>query len=170
MNEHDFELDRFQAKHAARYRKFLVVVDDSPECQLAIRFACGRAAHTIGGRLLLFHCVRPGEFQHWMGVADRMREEARAETEALMRAVADEVYRHVGLYSEIVIAEGEAKEELMAVLQQDTDIFVLILGAHPTDDPGPLVRHFTGAVAGRLPCPVVIVPGAMTMERIDAMV
>lgn len=170
MIDHDFELDRFQAEHAVEYRKFLVVVDDSPECRLAIRFAGGRAAHTIGGRIVLFHCVPPGEFQHWMGVADTMREEARAEVEALMRRVADEVYHHVGLYSEIIIAEGEANEALIQVLREDADIFALILGAHATDDPGPLVKHFTGAVAGRLPCPVVVVPGAMTPDRIDAMV
>lgn len=170
MIDHDFELDRFQAEHAVRYRKFLVVVDDTPECRLALRFAGGRAAHTIGGRVVLFHCVPPGEFQHWMGVADMMREEARAEVEALMRSVAEDVYRHVGLYCEIIIAEGEAKQALMDVLREDHDIFALILGAHPTDDPGPLVKYFTGAVAGRLPCPVVIVPGTMTADRIDAMV
>ena len=57
-------------------RVFLVVVDDTEEMKVALRFACRRAAHT-GGRVALLYVVESSEFQHWMSVGDLMREEAR---------------------------------------------------------------------------------------------
>ena len=47
------------------------------------------------------------------------------------------------------------------------DIAALVLGAAPAGDPGPLVAHFTGKDAGALPCPVMIIPGSLTDERLE---
>ena len=142
-----------------RLRKLLVVVDGSPESKVAIRFAAARAAHITGGELILFHCIRPGEFQHWVAVADRMREEAYEEAEALLREVAERLHSYCGVSPEIVIVEGEPKD----------DIFGLVLGAGVQGEPGPLVDYFTGAEVGDLPCPVMLVPGTMSYEQVDSM-
>lgn len=56
-------------------RKFLVVLDDSPECQNAMRFAAMRAARTNGGVVVLA-IIPPDAIQHGIGVADLMRQEA----------------------------------------------------------------------------------------------
>lgn len=165
-----FALDRFQEAHKALHRKFVVVVDDSPECRLAIRFASGRAAHTLGGRVTLFKALPKMRFMHWMAAEDVARDEAWAEAEELVKSLADQIYDHVGLYSEVVIMEGDAKERLLDLLQGDPDVFALILGAGTGGSPGPLVDYFSGEVSGDLPCPVVIVPGGLSDERIDMMV
>ncbi|MFZ5609418.1 MAG: universal stress protein [Pseudomonadota bacterium] len=171
MNSSSFALDRLQAAQGARHRKFVVVVDDSPECALAIRFAAGRAAHTIGGRVMLFYVLPRVDFMHWMAVEDVMRDEAWTQAEALMTHLAECIYQHVGLYSEVQIREGDAAEQLLEVLRRDPDVFALILGASAEGkSPGPLVDYFSGEIAGSLPCPVVIVPGSLSQERIDAMV
>ena len=65
-------------------RKFLVVLDDSRECLNAMRFAAMRAAKT-GGGVQILSIIPPEEFQHWIGVADIMRAEARERIEALLR-------------------------------------------------------------------------------------
>jgi len=155
---------------AERPRSFLVAVDDSDEAKLAIRFAAGRAAHVEGGGIILFHALAPGDFQHWMAVAERMREEAMAEAKAMLEDIAAKVYVYSGVKPEIVIREGEPKEELLNFLKERDDLFALILASSPAGEPGPLVEYFSGPLVASLPCPVVIVPGSLDPETIDQMV
>ena len=68
---------------AQRKRKFLVVVDKSPEHKKALRYAARRAQHT-GGLVSLLIVVSPSDFQHWRSVEDAMREEALNEAERLL--------------------------------------------------------------------------------------
>jgi len=164
------ELERFQQSHAALNRKFIVVVDDSPECERAIHFASGRAAHTIGGRVSLFRALPKAHFMHWVAAEDMARDEAWAEAEELMTSLATRIHDHVGLYSEVIIHEGDPKEGLMELLAGDDEVFALILGAKTGGSPGPLVEYFSGEVSGNLPCPVVIVPGGLDPDHIDMMV
>jgi len=162
--------DRIVFRPDCPVRRFLVVVDDSPESRLAVRFAAGRAAHVGGGRLVLFHVIPPTDFEHWVAVADRMREEALDEAEDLVGRIADELKAEWGITPEIVVREGQPREMLRDYVQECPHLFALILGANSGNDPGPLVEYFSGPVAGSLPCPVVIVPGGMTAEQIDAIV
>nr|WP_281501660.1 universal stress protein [Kordiimonas laminariae] len=151
-----------------RQRKLIVVVDDSPESKVAIRFAAARAAHITGGGLILFHCIRPSEFQHWVAVADRMREEAIEEAEELLNGVSTKLHEYCGISPSIHIAEGEPKDELRKYIKEHGDVFGLVLGAGPEGEPGPLVDYFTSEV-GDMPCIVMLVPGSMTFEQVDAM-
>jgi hypothetical protein len=153
-----------------RKRKFLVVIDDSPECKKAMRFASGRASHVEGGGLVLFHVLPDVEFQHWMGVADRMKEEAFEEAELLIKKFADEVFEYCGVHAEIVIREGNNREELEKYVQETDDLFALFLGACSEGDVGPLVHYFAGELVGHLKCPVVVVPGGLEDALIDELV
>jgi hypothetical protein len=47
------------------------------------------------------------------------------------------------------------------------EIAALVLGAAPSGSPGPLVAHFTGTDAGKLPCPVMIIPGSLDDVRLE---
>jgi len=152
-----------------RKRRFVVVMDDSPEAQVSLKFAAARAAHVDGGTLVIFNVVPPGEFHHWKAVGDRMQEESRKETRDLLKSVAAFVEEEYDIEPEIVIREGNPKEELQKYMTKTRDLFALFLGAHPEGDPGPLVDYFSGPLCGSLSCPVVIVPGCMTDEDIDEM-
>ena len=66
-------------------RVFLVVVDDSEELHQALYFACRRAKR-LNGRIALMYCIRPAEFQHFAGVGELMREEAREQAENMLGA------------------------------------------------------------------------------------
>src|ERR1700751_3340488 len=92
-----------------RPRKFLVVIDKTPESQVALRFATRRAQHT-GGRVTLMSPATPGEFQQWRGVAEIMRDEARAEAEALLHAAAKTANDLSGIIPELVIPFGTVAE------------------------------------------------------------
>ena len=147
-------------------RKFLVVLDDSRECLNAIRFAARRAAHT-GGAVTVLAVIPPEEFQHWIGVGDLMRAEARERIEAHYEVFARWMRTRPGVEPELVIREGEAVEEILAQIREDPDIAVLVLGAGTdTGGPGPLVTQLSRA-SGSLPVPVTIVPGDLPRDRLD---
>ena len=149
-----------------RVRKFLVVIDKTPECQVALRFATRRAQHT-GGRVTLMCPATPGEFQQWRGVEEIMKDEAHAEAEALLHAAAKVVNDLSGILPELVIPYGTVTECLAKLLKDDKDISILVLASGAgKEGPGPLVAMFTGAVQA---IPVTIVPGTFDDAAIDAM-
>ena len=94
-------------------RKFLVVLDDSRECLNAMRFAALRAAHT-GGGVQILSIIPPEEFQHWMGVADLMRAEARERIEAHFEVFAKWMRDKQGVNPELIIREGDPVTEILA--------------------------------------------------------
>lgn len=148
-------------------RKFLVVLDDSRECLNAMRFAAMRAAHT-GGGVAILSVIAPEEFNHWIGVGDLMRQEARERIEAHFEVFAKWMRDKQGIDPELVIREGEAVPEIIAHVQDDPEIGVLVLGAASSKKgPGPLVTQLTRN-AGTLPVPITIVPGDLSKERLEA--
>ena len=148
-------------------RKFLVVLDDTRECLNAMRFAALRAAKTQGGVQIL-SIIPPEEYQHWMGVADLMRAEARERIEAHFEVFAKWMRDRHGVNPELVIREGDPEAEILAQVREDTQVGVLVLGAnHEKSGPGPLVTALTRS-AGTLPVPITIVPGAMSKERLES--
>jgi nucleotide-binding universal stress UspA family protein len=150
-----------------RPRKFLVVVDNTPECRVAIRFAARRAQHT-GGRVTLLCVAEPGEFQQWKGVEEIMREEAREEAEKRAYAAATQINELTGIISEAVIVHGRTTDCLLALIKEDKDISILILAAGTAKEgPGPLVSMVVGP--GAYAIPVTIVPGGLSGEAIDAL-
>ncbi len=148
-------------------RKFLVVLDDSRECLNAMRFAAMRAAHTQAGVEILA-VIPPEEFNHWIGVGDIMREEQRERIEAHFQVFAKWMRDKQGIDPELVIREGEPADEIIAQVQADATIGVLVLGAATgKKGPGPLVTQLT-KTAGSLPIPITIVPGDLSKERLEA--
>ncbi|MFN4159589.1 MAG: universal stress protein [Gemmobacter sp.] len=148
-------------------RKFLVVLDDSRECLNAMRYAALRAAHT-GAGVVILSVVPPEEFQHWMGVADLMRAEARERIEAHFEVFAKWMRDRQGVNPALVIREGDPVTEILAQVREDPQIGILVLGAATEKSgPGPLVTAMTRS-SGSLPIPLTIVPGDMSKERLEA--
>lgn len=149
-------------------RVFLVVVDETEEMRVALRFAALRARST-GGKVALLYVVEPSDFQHWMSVGDLMREEARSEAEQVLQRLAAEVSELAGSLPVLYVREGDRRDQLLALLDEEPDISILVLGASTGKrGPGPLVSAMTSKFLGRLHIPVTIVPDTMTVEEIDA--
>ncbi len=148
-------------------RKFLVVLDDSRECLNAMRFAALRAAHT-GAGVQILSVIPPEEFQHWIGVADIMRQEARERIVAHFEVFAKWMRDRQGIDPELVIREGEPVNEILSQIREDSQIGILVLGAGTDKSgPGPLVTQLSRS-SGNLPIPITIVPGEMSKERLEA--
>lgn len=155
-------------RHTAGDRVFLVVVDETEEMNVALRFACRRAGHT-GGRVALLYVIEPADFQHWQAVGDLMREEARTEAEQVLQRHAARVNELVGALPVLFAREGNVREQLLQLLDEEPTISILVLGANTgSRGPGPLVSALTGKLVGKLRVPLTIVPGNLTDEEIDS--
>lgn len=149
-------------------RIFLVVVDETEEMRVALRFACRRARNT-GGRVALLYVIEPSDFQHWQAVGDLMREEARSEGEQLLQKLAAQVNKLAGNIPALHVREGKVRDELMKLLEEEPSISILVLGANTgSRGPGPLVSALTGKLVGKLRVPLTIVPGNLSDEAVDA--
>jgi nucleotide-binding universal stress UspA family protein len=147
-------------------RKFLVVIDKTPECAVALRFATRRAQHT-GGRVTLMCAAPLPDFQQWRGVEEIMRDEAHAEAESMLHAAAKTVNELSGILPELVIPYGPVTDCLTQLLKEDAAISILVLASGTAKEgPGPLVSMFGVGVQA---IPVTIVPGNYTDEQIDAL-
>ena len=149
-------------------RKFLTVIDGTPECERAVHYA-GRRAKNSNGGLVLLYVIPDGDFQQWLGVEEIMRAEARDEAEASMARAAQTVRETIGIDPEIVIREGTAAEQILAFIEEDNDVAILVLAAGSSKEgPGPLVSLIAGRSAA-FPIPVTVLPDTLTNEEIDAL-
>lgn len=154
---------------SARPRIFLVVVDDSEEMRVALRYAALRARHT-GGRLALLYVIEPSDLQQWIAIETLMREERREAAEALLLKLSSEVADLCGNLPILHIREGRRRDELLALLEEEPDISVLVLAAGTgAEGPGPLVTHLVGKMSGKMRVPVTVVPGSLSDAQIAAL-
>ena len=144
-------------------RTYLVVIDDSPEARVALRFAARRAAKT-GGEVDILAVVEPQDFVQWGGVQHAIEEEQRLR---IVAASVGEIMSSAGITPEIVVRPGDPVAAVRGHIGTRQDIAALVLGAAPSGKPGPLVAHFTGNDAGKLPVPVMIIPGGLSDEQLE---
>jgi len=148
-------------------RTFLVVVDESSELQNALYYAC-RRAHMTGGRVALLHVIEPGEIQSWAMVDDMFRQERRHNAELLLQRYGAVVAEATGRVPVLHLREGNRCDALLALIDEDRDLSILVLGAATgSDGPGPLINHLVQKAVTRLRIPLVIVPGWLTPEELD---
>ncbi|MHA1189490.1 MAG: universal stress protein [Alphaproteobacteria bacterium] len=157
-----------RASEAGHSRKFLVVIDESPECARAAVYAAKRAART-GGGLAMLYVIEPGDFQHWLGAEDIRRAEAMEEADEILHRYSDMVREASNIEAEVVIREGRRADEVINAIDEDEDISVLVLGAsEASEGPGPLISAIAGKGSSIFPIPVTIVPGTLSDEAMDA--
>ena len=147
-------------------RTYLVVIDETDEAGVALRFATRRAAKT-GGTVQILAIVEPVEFVAFGGVQATMEDEARDHAEAIVESAAGAIVEETGIQPSILVRTGHAIPLIRDVLFEDPNVVALVLAAAATGAPGPLVAHFAGVEAGSLPCPVMIVPGGLDDEALD---
>ena len=159
-----------EARPKSKTRVLLCVVDETEEVSVALEFAALRARRQNGRVALVYILDPPSGFQHWATVADLMKEEARDEAEQKLQRAAAYVQRWSGSYPIFYIRDGSPAEEVVQLIEEEPDISILILGAAVgPQGPGPLVSTLAGKMVGRLRVPLVIVPGNLSDEDLDAL-
>jgi nucleotide-binding universal stress UspA family protein len=145
---------------------YLVVMDETEEAVIALRWAARRAARG-GGGVVILALIPPQEFVEWSGVQAAIEEEARLRAEAMVLQASGAIIEEAGIRPSIVVREGEPVKLITEMLRDNEDIAALVLGAAAEGGPGPLVSHFAGSAAGTLPCPLVLVPARLGDEALD---
>lgn len=150
-------------------RKFLVVVDDSPELGAALAYASRRARST-GGHVVLLRALPGGSDEHWSGVREEIRRQQREEAESLLTRLGEKVAETSGATPVYLIEEGDPQAAIRKAVGDDPDIKILILAAGANGrGPGPLISAVLkqGAAFTGRKLPVTIVPGELTDEEIQ---
>ncbi len=154
------------SREAGHRRKFLAVIDETPECGRAVAYAARRAKNT-GGSLILLFVIDDSDFQQILGVGEIMRSDAQDRARTALEKFAATVRADQGIEPEISIREGETAEELMCLIEEDQDIAILVLAAGSgKEGPGPLVQSLAGR--SQFPIPVTVIPAGMSDDDIDA--
>lgn len=155
------------SREAGHRRKFLVIIDDTPECGRAVAYASRRAKNT-GGALVLMFVIDTSDFQHFLGVGEIMRSEAEERARLALEKLAAQVREKQGLEPELIVRAGETTEELQSLVEEDQDIAILVLAAASgKEGPGPLIQMLAGKSAS-FPIPVTVIPANLSDEDIDA--
>jgi nucleotide-binding universal stress UspA family protein len=156
----------YEAGHKPKY---LVVIDESPECDRAVYYASRRARRTGGNVIMLRVIETKDRNQQWLGVADIMQAEAQEEANAVLDKFSGRANGVAGITPDRAIREGETAQEILNLIDEDEDIAILVLAAGTgKEGPGPLVSGL-GKTAGTFPIPIAIVPGQLTDDELDSM-
>ena len=147
-------------------RTYLVVIDDSAEARVALRFAARRAAKT-NGRIEVLGIVEPQDFVQFGGVQAAIEEEQRLRIEGIVSSSVGEILDEAGVEASVIVRQGEPAKSVREYIGTREEVAALVLGAAPSGNPGPLVANFCGSDAGKLPCPVMLIPGSLSDERLE---
>lgn len=153
---------------AGHKRKYLVVIDDSEECDRAVFWAAKRAGRTKSQVVMLRVIETAERNQQWLGVADIMQAEALEAAKAILDKFSARAKKIAHIKVDMVIREGNTSEQISTIIDEDADIGILVLAAGTgKDGPGPLITSLS-KTAGQFPIPVAIVPGHLSDDEIDA--
>jgi nucleotide-binding universal stress UspA family protein len=147
-------------------RTYLVIIDESEEAEIALRFAARRATKT-GGAVEILAILPQQEFVAWGAVQQTMEDEAREHAEEIVKRAIETLALENVVTPTIKVKQGDAIALIQQTLAENPEIGALVLSAAKTGNPGPLIAHFAGADAGSLPCPLMIVPGSLSNEALD---
>jgi nucleotide-binding universal stress UspA family protein len=154
---------------AGHKRKYLVVIDDTEECDRAVYWAAKRAGRTKSQIVMLRVIEIAERNQQWLGVADIMKAEEMEAANAALNKFAARAKRIAHITPDRVIREGDTAEEIAKLIEEDADIGILVLAAGTGNEgPGPLITSLA-KTAGTFPIPVAIVPGHLSDEDLEAM-
>jgi nucleotide-binding universal stress UspA family protein len=150
-------------------RKYLVIIDDTEECDRAVFWAAKRAGRTKSQIVMLRAIETADRNQQWLGVADIMQAEALEAANLVLNKFAARIKKITGTEPDRVIREGNTSDEIVKLIDEDADIGILVLAAGTgKEGPGPLITNLAKTVA-TFPIPVAIVPGQLNDEDLEAM-
>ena len=149
---------------SARY--ILVIADGSKEMEVALQYACARSKKT-DRKIIIATFIEPLDVLTTQGVGEIMKNEAREEAELKLQRASSIVKESTGLMPILQLREGKIIDELIALIEEEKDINVLVLAANLDEKgPGPIINALTTKEYSRLRIPLMIVPGNFSKEHI----
>lgn len=149
--------------------KFIVCVDDSSAAQVALRFACKKAAKR-GGHVEILHVIPPSDMQNMFGALEKAREEQRSEAEKLMATLSQAAFEYSGITPTVQVRQGNPGEEILNAVLEDQGVDMIMLGISPESTPEGrrLIQWLSATLGDKLLVPLLLVPGNLTDLQIEA--
>ena len=154
-------------EHVPGKVKFLVCVDTTDECKVALKFACMRAKNS-GGSVLLLYVIEPHELQHFAGIEKIMVKEAKEEAKNVLAELAESAMKDFNLKVQTITSNGKKYNQIVDLINKDKSISILVLGEAP-DGMGSndLINKFTAGLTRSINIPLTIVPGNLSIEDLE---
>ena len=115
----------------------------------------------------LLHVIEPADFQSFGSVANKMRDEKRQEAEELLQSYAEEAQKHSGITPSIIVREGSIEDEVVATIEEDHSINLVVLGTSPeSKNRRKLLPELVDHIGETIPVPVMIVPDCLTDHQV----
>ena len=150
-------------------RRILVLVGGDLSTRAAIAWAARWAVRT-GDGIVLFHVIEPDQAMGFGVMQDLMRAEQWQTTDRLMATFSAYAARLTGHPPAQLVREGPLKETVREVLKTEENLSLLVVAAsHREAGPAPLISYLASRMGSRVQVPMVLVPGTMTAEQIEAM-
>ena len=157
-------------KNVAKGRKkenYLVCVNSEHYSEVALHFTCFLAKKDHGS-ILLLHVIEPADYQSLGMVADKMRKEKHEESQALLSELAKKAQEWSGVMPTVMVREGLIEDEIIAVVEADPSIKMLIAGvASESSKKSKIIPPLVSAISTKLLIPMLIVPGALTNQEME---
>ena len=147
-------------------RYILVIADGSKEMEVALHYACARSKKT-DRKIIIATFIEPLDVLTTLGVQEIMKNEAREEAELNLQKASTIIKDSTGLTPVLQLREGKIIDELIALIEEEENINVLVLAANVDEKgPGPIINALITKEYSRLRIPVMIVPGNFSKEHI----
>ena len=147
-------------------RYILVIADGSKEMRVAMEYACARTKKT-NRKIIIASFIEPLDVLTTQGVQEIMKNEAREEAKIRLKKASTIVKDLTGLIPILQLREGKVIDELIALIEEEKNINVLVLAAKIDEKgPGPIINALTTKEYARLRIPIMIVPGNFSKEHI----
>ena len=147
-------------------RYILVIADETQEMEVALQYACARSKKT-DRKIIIATFIEPINVLTTHGVQEIMKNEAREEAELRLKKASTVVKESTGITPLLQLREGKIIDELIALIEEEKNINVLVLAANVDEKgPGPIISALTANEYSRLRIPVMIVPGNFSKEHI----
>ena len=148
--------------------KFLVCVNEKEHSSTALRFACTKAKWRKNAVDMLY-VIDPIDYNTVFSVGDKIKEDRRADAEKLLTKMAGEALEWSDINPTAIIREGRIAEEIIACIEADHDINLLVVGtaADGSSGKGGLLTQLTAEIGDKYHIPLLIVPGNLTDQQIE---
>ncbi len=140
--------------------RYLVCVDDSLDCKVALDFAVSQVKKLLGS-LTLIYVIELPEFRHWTAVEKIMLEEANKNAKKILKIISEDIQNKYSITPMLIVKNGDKLEEILKVINKKSKnkIDNLVLGvALEGSGPNRLVNSLTLELTKNITIPVTIVP------------
>ena len=146
---------------------FLVVIDGTPECESAVRYAA-RRSELAEKELVVIVAIDNQKETHWLGVERKIIEEAEENTKILI----EQLQKNISGFSKVNISyeilHGSKNNIVNNIIRDKSDIGYLVIASNNKgESPGELVEFISKS---GFSIPVVVIPGDISNDNIDELV